>query len=371
MLTILTTKNYIMIKTINGWRAVFALMIVLFHVGVTGLEEMTWAGVSFFFMASGMLLSMKYPFSTLDGTSYKRFAWKHAAKLYPLHWLVLVLWLIVMALAGALVIKPLALTLNTLLLQSWSLVHSIYYSYNHFSWFLSTLLFCYLCYPLLARWFTPLRRPFKVIILVVLAIIVFAVLAATGGDDYNRTALYVFPPMRLVDFLLGMVLMGIVRRCRRGQWMQRAVTGTDAELVAVAVLSATVMTCRASEWLLPWGDTMMWWLPVALILVVCVLYDKHEGPIGKLLASKPLQWLGDISFEIFILQGLALLLYNYLLSPLLAHMGLTDVAGIVAADLFGISGDRLLAICCVLPIDILIAWALNRLFTRPLSKRLK
>ncbi|MBR2083690.1 MAG: hypothetical protein IJ879_03560 [Muribaculaceae bacterium] len=44
-----------MIKTINGWRAVFALMIVLFHVGVAGLEEMTWAGVSFFFMASGFL----------------------------------------------------------------------------------------------------------------------------------------------------------------------------------------------------------------------------------------------------------------------------------------------------------------------------
>lgn len=40
-----------MIKTINGWRAVFALMIVLFHVGATSLEEMTWAGVTFFLMA--------------------------------------------------------------------------------------------------------------------------------------------------------------------------------------------------------------------------------------------------------------------------------------------------------------------------------
>ena len=74
-----------MIKTINGWRAVFALMIVLFHVGVAGLEEMTWAGVSFFFMASGFLLAMKYPVERLDSEGYGRFAWRHAAKLFPLH----------------------------------------------------------------------------------------------------------------------------------------------------------------------------------------------------------------------------------------------------------------------------------------------
>ena len=359
-----------MIKTINGWRAVFALMIVLFHVGVMPLEQMTWAGVTFFFMASGMLLSMKYPFKRLDGAAYKRFAWRHATKLYPLHWLVLAFWLLVMALAGVLVIKPLALTLNVLLLQSWSLVHSIYYSYNHFSWFLSTLLFCYLCYPLLARWYMPLRLRFRIIILAVLAVIVFGILAATGGDDYNRTALYVFPPMRLVDFMLGMTLTDVVARCRQWRWLGRGENGTDADLLALAVLSTTVMSCQTYDWLLPWGDTMMWWLPVALILLVAVLYNKREGFIGKFLASKPLQWLGNISFEIFILQGLALLLYNYLLAPVMSHIGLLELANEMGADLFDVSGNRLLTIIFVLPIDIFLAWAVNRLFTRPVAKRL-
>ena len=359
-----------MIKTINGWRAVFALIIVLFHVGVAGLEELTWAAVAFFFMASGMLLSMKYPFKSLSVNTYRRFAWRHAAKLYPLHWLVLALWLLVMALAGALVIKPLALMLNALLLQSWSLVHSIYYSYNHFSWFLCTLLFCYLCYPLLARWYMPLRLRNRVIILAVLAAIEFGILAVMGHDDYNRTALYVFPPMRLVDFMLGMTLVDLVGYCRKWRWTGRGENGTDAELVAVAMLSAAVMGCQAYDWMLPWGDTMMWWIPVALILLVAVLYDKREGFIGKLLSSRPLQWLGNISFEIFILQGLALLLYNYLLAPVMAHIGLLQVADEVGRDLFGIGGNRLLAISLVLPIDILLAWAVNRLFTRPIATRL-
>jgi len=357
-----------MIKTINGWRAVFALMIVLFHVGVAGLEEMTWAGVSFFFMASGLLLSMKYPVKRLDSGSYKRFACRHALKLYPLHWLALVLWLVVMALAGTLVIKPLALSLNVLLLHSWSLIHSIYYSYNHFSWFLSALLFCYLCYPVLARWYMPLRLRTRLIIVAVLAIIVFGVLAVSGDNDYYRTALYTFPPMRIVDFLLGMTLASVVKLGSKLPWLRRGENGTDAELLAIALLSATVMSYRAYDCLLPWGDTIMWWIPVAVILLVSMLYDKREGFIGRLLASRPLQWIGNISFEIYILQGLALLLYNYMIAPVVAHIGLWEVANEVGNDLFGIGGDRLLAITLVLPIDILLAWAVNRLFTRPLAR---
>lgn len=355
-----------MIKTINGWRAVFALMIVLFHVGVTGLEEMTWAGVVFFFMASGFLLAMKHPFERLDGASYRRFAWNHAAKLYPLHWLTLALWLAALALLGLLVIKPLALALNVTLLQSWSLTHSIYFSYNKFSWFLSTLLFCYMCYPLLAHWFMPLRLRYKAIIIGILAIIVIAVLA--GSDDYWRTALYTFPPVRIIDFIIGMALVSLLPRLKASKLLGKETNGTDAELVSVAILSATVLTFRsASENLLPWSDAILWWISVALILVVSYLYDKRAGFIGKILSSRPLQWLGNISFEIFMLQGIAALIYNYWVAPALAHLGIQRVYDYVAADLFGASAPDLI-VWFILPIDILLAWAVNRLFTRPITK---
>ena len=362
-----------MIKTINGWRAVFALMIVLFHVGVMGLEEMTWAGVSFFFMASGFLLAMKHPFDRLDWQSWRRFAWNHAVKLFPLHWLSLVLWLVAMAVLGLLVIRPLALSLNALLLHSWSLSHSVYFSYNKFSWFLSTLLFCYLCYPLLAKWLSPLRQRTRLIIVAVLALIDFIVLAVTGSDDYYRTALYVFPPVRIIDFIIGMVLAGLLPRVRTLSVIGKSKNGTDAELVAVALLSIMVMSYRSYSCLLPWSDAILWWLPVAVILLVCVIYDKREGFIGKVLASKPLQWLGNISFEIFILQGLAALVFNYLCAPALAHIGLGHASPFDSpgsTDIFSISPYSLIS-WFILPIDILLAWVVNRLFTRPLSKLLR
>jgi len=356
-----------MIKTINGWRGIFALMIVLFHVGAAGFEEMTWAGVTFFFMVSGFLLTLKHPFTRLDGASYWRFVWPHAARLFPLHWLTLALWLVAMALLGLLVIQPLALTLNATLLHSWSLTHAVYFSYNKFSWFLSTLLFGYLCYPLLARWFTPSRLRYKLALLVVLAVIDIALLA--GTDDYWRTALYVFPPVRLIDFMIGMTLAQVCTHLSRARVLGKGENGTDAELVAVAVLCGMVLTYRTYDWLLPWSDAVLWWIPVALLIVVCKAYDGREGFIGRMLASRPLQWLGDISFEIFMLQGLAALAYNYWLAPVLAHIGVQSAYDIVAADLLGASAPQLI-VWLILPVDILLAWAVNRLFSRPMARLL-
>ena len=121
------------------------------------------------------------------------------------------------------------------------------------------------------------------------------------------------------------------------------------------------MSCQAYDFLLRWSDAFVWWLPVAVILLVCYLYDKREGFIGKVLASKPLQWLGDISFEIFILQWLAALVFNYLIAPLLSH---------VIPGNMGINPYSLIP-WFILPIDILLAWVVNRLFTRPISRLLK
>ena len=123
---------------------------------------------------------------------------------------------------------------------------------------------------------------------------------------------------------------------------------------------------RAYPFLMPWSDAILWWVPVALIVLVCWLYDKREGFIGKILASKPLQWLGDISFEMFMLQCIAPIIYAYLVDPVLYHFGITEFANMVSNDLFGVNANLLYIF--ILPIDIVLAWIVNRLFTRPLRR---
>ena len=212
----------------------------------------------------------------------------------------------------------------------------------------------------------PLRQRYKLLILGAAAVIVAAVLA--GTDDYGRTALYVFPPVRILDFVIGMTLAGLLPQIQSIGLFGKESNGTDAELASIALLSGTIILYRAcSESLLPWSDAMLWWLPVATILVVSFLYAKREGFIGKILVSKPLQWLGNISFEIFILQGIAALIYNWLVEPVMAHWGVQSVYKMVATDLFGASAPGLIT-WLILPIDILLAWAVNRLFTRPIAR---
>jgi peptidoglycan/LPS O-acetylase OafA/YrhL len=71
------------------------------------------------------------------------------------------------------------------------------------------------------------------------------------------------------------------------------------------------------------------------------------------LLFKPLQWLGSISFEVYVLQFAAFHLFNYLLSPLAGHFG-------------WLIYDKLAWLSLLLLVPL--AWAVNRLFTRPLRK---
>ena len=357
-----------MIKTINGWRTIFALIIVLYHMGIERFVLMP-AGVFFFFMASGLLMEMKHPFRTLDKERYKKFALYSAIKIYPLHWFTLALLMVVLALTGQLTIDPLALALNATLLHSWSMCHHIYFSYNQFSWFLSALLFCYLCFPLLSRWFMPLRMRVKLLIVAALSVICFIVMLVT--DEYGFVAMTVFPPVRIIGFVLGMMLVEVLPMLKRVKFLNTGGRGTDAELVSLALLSAlTMMVEEDSQGLYKFSEMCLWWIPVTILLLVCVHYNNREGFWGKILASKPMQWVSGIAFEFFMLQRVAALAFNYFVVPVLVHIGLGHPSPFAQPGVFDLGSIDPYSLLpwFVIPIDLLLSWLVNRLFTRPVKK---
>ena len=67
-----------------------------------------------------------------------------------------------------------------------------------------------------------------------------------------------------------------------------------------------------------------------------------------------------------MLQCLAPFIYTYLVDPVLGHFGVTEFANMVSNDLFGVDANLLYVF--VLPIVILLAWIVNRLFTRPITR---
>jgi len=331
-----------------------AVTVVLFHAGMGWIWNVAVTGVTFFFISSTFLLAMRHPFERLTAREYSRFAIGHAMRLYPLHWLGLAL-----LIGLGLVYYPAdidwgATTLSAMLIHSWSPLHDIHYGLNPVAWYLCALLFCYLMYPFMAHWIGHWRLRYKVMLAAVLAVILAVVLLPL--DIPGREAVFVSPLSHVLDVVVGLILIHLYHlvkpRCQRAGF----VTATVAEVGALALLAMAIGVNVATTWIKPWEDVLIWLMPQGAILLVLALFQGREGAIGRLLLWKPLQWLGSISFEVYVLQFVAFHLFNYLIAPAAGHFG-------------WLIYDRLLWFA--LPLLLPLSWAVNRWFTRPLGAYLK
>ncbi len=328
-----------------------AVTIVLFHAGVGWMWNVAVTGVTFFFLSSTFLLAMRHPFERLTARGYGRFAVSHALRLYPLHWLGLAL-----LIALGLVYYPSDIhwgptALSALLIHSWFPAHDIHYGINPVAWYLCALLFCYLVYPFMAHWLGRWRLRYKVTLAVILAAALAIVLLPL--DIPGREAVFVNPMSHVLDVVVGLVLIHLYHLLKARAGKVSFGTATLIECGALLLLAVAIGINMATTWVKPWEDVLIWLVPQGCILLVLALLDGREGAIGKVLLFKPLQWLGSISFEVYVLQFAAFHLFNYLLSPLAGHFG-------------WLIYDKLAWLSLLLLVPL--AWAVNRLFTRPLRK---
>lgn len=339
-----------MIKTLTSWRGIFALCIVCFHFAMHEFDQMTYAGVTFFFMLSGFLSAMHYD----KGFNVKRFYKRRLWRIFPLHWFVL----------AAMIVLDLAmmhkfsygwdLPLHVALLQSWVPNPDIYFGYSIHSWFLSALLLCIVLTPLLLR-FTVKRSLNVIWIVLLLAACVLIALDLTCSSSLQSYT-YVWPLARFIDYSIGIALFLTIDRLKWCEKMQKISTINSSliEVVALTVL-AIFIAIHAEGGVVTekLENAPLWWIPVALLIVVATVLNGHEGVVGKLLCLKPLLWLGGISFEIYLLQKFVNNAFCYLVAPLFGHYG------IMIYDY---------SFACTLPLLIVTAWIVHLLMKRLVKK---
>ena len=331
-----------------------AVAVVLFHCGVGWIYNVAVSGVTFFFISSTFLMAMRHPFERLTSGEYRHFVLSHALRIYPLHWLGLAL---LIAIALFLTGEPInwgATALSALLLHSWSPVHDVHYGLNPVAWYLCALLFCYLIYPFMAHWLGRWRLRYKVLLAIILAIILGIILLPLNIPQ--REAVFVNPLSHVLDITVGLSYIHLyhILKARFPQVGFR--TATVIEVLALLSLGAVIAVNMTTTWIRPWEDVIIWLLPQGAILVVLAWLCGQEGAIGRALLWRPLQWLGGISFEVYVLQFVAFRLFGYVVSPLAAHYG-WDTYGMVA--------------WFAVPLLLPIAWAVNRWFTKPISRYVK
>ena len=346
-------SHQIMIRTINSWRGLAALNVVMFHCG-TGIWSAGQSGVVFFFLSSAFLLAMKYPFNTLTARQYGRFFLNRAARIYPLHWLALALMIVfTLTLIGGTVDWGSAV-LNMLLVQSWFPQHDVRYGINPVVWFLGVLVFCYLFYPLLAYWMRRWRLRYKVLLGLAIAVVVAVILVPL--DIPGREIVLNCPLSHLPDFIAGMSVCHLNEVLKQRYPRVGYGVATCLELSALLLLAGFIWVNETTTLLKPWEDDLIWIVPEWLLLLVFAFLNGREGAIGRFLSCRFFQWLGDLSFEVFILQFVVFQLYNYVLAPLVGHCG------------YDIYGKRAILIW---PFLFAFCWLANRVFTRPVGRYIK
>ena len=311
-----------MIETLQSLRFVFMMMIFMSHFAyrdICAFDAGGDCGVSFFFLLSGFVCSLGYGQRIREGKfSYGKFLLKRLKKLYPLHLLCLLFYIVVSHTS-----IDAKVLLNIFLLQSWIPDADWYFSCNSVSWFLSSLLFCYLVFP----W--AYRHLSKYLTLAIfIAYIVFYWL--TPYDRVNAV-LYVFPAVRFVDFYIGMLLSRLYEE--KGKlsfygWI---------EPLLVAVLLVTLFVYPFTDAKL--RNAPLYWL---VLIPLILFFAQEKGFVSRQLKTKSMLFLGSLTMPLF-------LTHQMLIGILLRRLP---------------EMPSLLMLTCCIFFTLTISWGIQTIFSR-------
>ncbi len=335
-----------MIKSLTGLRAIAAIVVMLYHLWSGTLATEACMAMIAMMAMSGMVNAMHNGTMACSGRNYWRYVAQRLVRIVPLHWLTLGMLLA----AGSHTIGW-DLLANALLLHAWVPDLAVCYGYNTMSWFLSALIPCYLLLPSLCRALRQISVKWQVGGLVAVLIAEAAWLTTLPSGQFAVWAAYVAPPVQLINFAGGIVACNVCLSMPRHTPSTRH--ATVAELAMVAILAALAWTSHTGPLPARLGAPYSLW---ALLLAMATL-TRTAGSgaiVTRFLSCKVMQWLGGISFEMFMLHGMVC-------AALLA------AAPAITSLPWGVQ-----AAICIVPVAI-TSWIVNRLLrviTNSVKKRI-
>lgn len=319
------------IDRLTSVRGFAALYVLLFHCQNTlpwfnlgrlnGFADKGYLAVDFFFVLSGFILGYVY-LRDVDAGRHRqvRFLALRLARIYPAHLLTLLLALLITRLPGfaqhAWLDYDLATFIsNLLLIHSWGLHHNL--SWNYVSWSISAEWFAYLMFPLFA-WASAVARGRARLACLLAAGLLLLLAVVTGWlhlpagvavSSGNFLRLQPAEPFSLAadfgvvrvgfEFCAGMMMFRAyeVWRLQPPRW-----TGAATALTVVALFAVLG---------LHWQHTALLQDAVAVLLiaVLILLLGLDHSRISRPLDSRTLIYIGEISYSLYMMHGIAFLLY--------------------------------------------------------------
>jgi peptidoglycan/LPS O-acetylase OafA/YrhL len=293
------------IEQLTFTRFIAAISIVVYHFAmdlfpfrsnaVSFLFKQANLGVSFFFILSGFVMIIAYGGKGNVPIDTRKFYMNRLARIYPAYLMALLI-LVVYMYVRSWNYTGTELVLCLLVLQTWIPAYAL--SLNAPGWSLVVEFFFYALYPLLFNRIYVKAGLYKLIIPVLLVWIgtqvFFNIMINSpfyqGVQSNSHNLLYYFPLMHLNEFLIGnlggLILLKIKNR-GQGNY-----TGL---LFGFAILIVILL-----RFPLPWSyhDGLL----AAVFVPFLIVLSKDRGIISRVFSLKPLIFLGEISYGVYIFQ---------------------------------------------------------------------
>jgi peptidoglycan/LPS O-acetylase OafA/YrhL len=357
---------------------------------VFGLFNLGFFATSIFFTLSGFILAHAY--ANYDGANARvhdpaRFVRNRLSVIYPIHVLALLLYAVIAAASGKLLIANfgdldqflgreawikqslgigpflLSAASSLTLTQAWN---PLFLNLNGASWSLSALLFFYLLFPPLAPRLLGTRRKWPLLLglWIAYSIPAIALTALRIDDAVWAGVMHRNPLLRLPEFLAGIVMYGLCRD-------QGSFDSPQVRRWLPACGLAVIAALLAAAWVAASGPRYSWYLmhngallPLAL-LVVFIASHAAKPPLASL-GNR----LGNASLCIFALHAPIGALFKLALAPAApAAHGCTVQSTACAGGLSQVQALGVLMLYLV--VVVAAAMFVQERFVAPLSRWLR
>ncbi|GAB1511544.1 acyltransferase family protein [Actinophytocola sp. KF-1] len=361
------------LPTLTGMRFIAAAMVFFFHANQEALfsspdaggvfnalaSQGGWTGVGFFFILSGFVLT----WSARSGDSAPRFWRRRFFKIYPNHFVTFIAAFLLLTVVAQETIENWRAILNLFLLQSWFPAMETSLTLNTVSWSLSVELLFYLSFPLLLRVISRIR-PERLwywaggVVAVILVVPVVAS-AMPPSEPFlpwaNATPtefwfVYLLPPVRMLEFVFGMILARIVLTGRK---IPLGLGGA----VALTVLAYFLAPMFPGTY--PIVGVMV--LPLGLLIAAGAVADVQGH--RTVLSTRTLVWLGEVSFAFYLWHRLVLVYGHQWIA------GVDDPTSYPVANAGYSTPVGLALLVLLFGVNLLLAWATFALVEKPVMRR--
>ena len=313
-----SSESRVHFRVLDSWRGAAALLVALFHLNlysaIYSLDFIrnAYLFVDFFFVLSGFVITYSYGDRLQTLADLGKFAIRRFGRLWPLHVVVLIAFVVVESAKAALAARGASFyfppftgtnTLNTIPLnlvfgQSFGLVQHL--TWNPPSWSISAEFWTYLVFAAVVVSSTVAHRTKFAATCLVTAILVGSVwiLVVFGHDGIDAS--YDFGFFRcLYGFLVGHLTYRIFQSIPKPSFNTRPL-----EWAAMIVVVIFVSLVGRSEYSL--------FAPLIFATPVFV-FAFEAGPVSRLMSNKVNDWLGKISYSIYMWQ--AFIIFNFVDRP--------------------------------------------------------